>query len=155
MPFTPRSSKWSLFLRSCHQYSYCRVCSIVGILFFFVLFCVLFVCKCVLYCCHRVSTQLQLTNISYRIASYHIYTLSAPFLSPVRAICSAHLFLLHLIIRITFGEQHSSQTSSLCILLHSPGTSSLWPKYLPQHRDEWVNKNQTDERCTQVKSRSR
>jgi len=28
-------------------------------------FCALFVCKCVLYYCHRVATQLQLTNISY------------------------------------------------------------------------------------------
>ena len=40
----------------------------------FVSFCVLFVCKCVLYDCHRVGTQLQLTNISYinHIISYHI-----------------------------------------------------------------------------------
>jgi hypothetical protein len=34
----------------------------------FVSFCVLFVCKCVLYYCHRVATQLQLTNISYHIS---------------------------------------------------------------------------------------
>jgi len=31
----------------------------------FVSFCVLSVCECVLYYCHRVATQLQLTNISY------------------------------------------------------------------------------------------
>ena len=35
------------------------------VLFVFVLFYVLFVCKCVLYYCHRLSTQLQLPNISY------------------------------------------------------------------------------------------
>ena len=46
------------------------------ILFVFVLFCVLFVCKCVLYYCHRVSTQLQLTNISYHTISYIMYHIS-------------------------------------------------------------------------------
>jgi len=36
-----------------------------------VLFYVLFVCKCVLYYCHRVLTQLQLTNISSHIIWFH------------------------------------------------------------------------------------
>jgi len=40
--------------------AYCVVLCIVC----FVSFCVLFVCKCVLYYCHRVTTQLQWTNIS-------------------------------------------------------------------------------------------
>ena len=41
------------------------------ILFVYMSFCVLFVCKCVLYYCHRVATQLQLTNISisYKLTS--------------------------------------------------------------------------------------
>jgi hypothetical protein len=38
-----------------------------------VLFSVLFVCKCVLYYCHRVATQLQLTNISYHIIFVWLY----------------------------------------------------------------------------------
>ena len=42
----------------------CCTVVICVVLLLFVLFCVLFVCKCVLYYCHRVSTQLQLTNIS-------------------------------------------------------------------------------------------
>jgi hypothetical protein len=37
------------------------------VLLLFVLSYVLFVCKCVLYYCYRVSTQLQLTNISYKL----------------------------------------------------------------------------------------
>jgi len=37
---------------------------------FIALFCVLFVCKCTLYYCHRVSTQLKVTNTS--ILVYHI-----------------------------------------------------------------------------------
>jgi hypothetical protein len=42
------------------------------VLFVFALFYVLFVCKRVLSYCHRVSTQLQLTNISHHILYYII-----------------------------------------------------------------------------------
>jgi hypothetical protein len=49
---------------------------IILIVLFYVLFCVivlfyvLFVCECVLYYCHRVSAQLQLTNIYHTL--YHV-----------------------------------------------------------------------------------
>ena len=45
----------------------CCTVVICVVMLLFVLFYVLFVCKCVLYHCHRVFTQLQLTNISLSI----------------------------------------------------------------------------------------
>jgi len=39
---------------------------------FIMLFPVLFVCKCVLFYCHRVSTQLRITYISYQIFEHLI-----------------------------------------------------------------------------------
>ena len=59
-----------------NQYIFCITspsilyyCCVVLCIVCFVSFYVLFVCKCVLYFCHRVKTQLQLTNISYHIIS--------------------------------------------------------------------------------------
>jgi hypothetical protein len=52
-----------------HSSNFCVVLWIVC----FVSFCVLFVCKCAPYYCHRVATQLQLTNISY-IISHPVWT---------------------------------------------------------------------------------
>ena len=51
------------------MYSYCYVCSVLCILFHYV---VCIVCICVLYYCHRVSTQLQLTNISNKYQEYFL-----------------------------------------------------------------------------------
>jgi len=47
-------------------------CCVVLCIVCFVSFCVLLVCKCVLYYCHRVTTQLQLINISQKFPESEI-----------------------------------------------------------------------------------
>ena len=109
-----------------------------------VLFCVFFVCKRVLYYCHRVSTQLQLTNISYHISytSYHIYYIY---------IISYHtIYIIYPIIpyvisyRIIYSECVCSLLSSMqiaCAIFSSlafPGLPHyfvwLWSTYVSEER---------------------
>ena len=52
-------------------------------------------------------------------------TLYKPFISPVRATCLSHPFLLDLITRTILDEDYRSFSFSLCNFLHSPVTSSL------------------------------
>ena len=55
---------------------YCLFCVVLCIMWVWVsVWVCVRVCKCVLYYCHRVATQLQFTNISYRIVPYHSISL--------------------------------------------------------------------------------
>jgi hypothetical protein len=62
---------------------------------------------------------------SHLLLGFQVDSFPQPLLFPILATCPAHLILLDLIIRILFGEECRSLSSSLCSFLHSPTTPSL------------------------------
>jgi hypothetical protein len=58
-------------------------------------------------------------------SGYQTKILYELLISPMRAICSAHLVLLHLITLITFCEEYSLQIRLFSSLLHLPSFQKL------------------------------
>jgi len=128
-----------------------------------VLFYVLFVCKCVLYYCRRVSTQLQLTNISnikYSPCSTHINKLFIYISFSTEFICK-ELDQYQTILTVSMFQQISSNLK-MTGLGHYFCTSATPQRYnilfyLPQPRRKKSytlkrkkrHPNYSDERVTQ------
>ena len=117
------------------MYSYCYVCSSVYSVFI-VSFCVLFECKCVLYYCHRVSTQLQLKNVSYHTINKNTGNLSINVIFQAR---SGKNCFLGVSISITYSDsvfvdlfiQYAKRMRrNILPSVALPGCSVFFPHYL-------------------------
>jgi hypothetical protein len=84
----------------------------------FVLFCVLLVCKSVLYYCHRVATQLQLTNILYHITLLNLIWKHLCVCVCVCVCVCARAFLC--VWRTDFNK-----SNGVCLLLKKPFSMNL------------------------------
>ena len=88
---------------------------------FCVVLCIVCMCICVLNNCHRVATQLQLTNTSYHIISYYIisyHIISYHIIYHIIYYITSHHISYHISYNIIYYITHISYIISYIILYH-------------------------------------